>query len=802
MSHALDADSVNAPGESIAHREMLSIGLAVAGFTGFYTAFFLQSLLSGRYIAPGDAFDFGFADYLATPSLWTWNLYSGYPVAADPQSLTWYPLLHLFRVLHIGWNAFVVAPYIIASTTCFALVNRLTRSPLAAAFGGLVYGFSGAMVGNLSHFNQIHAAAWIPLVFYGLQLIREDSTRTGTAATAFAFAMMWLAGHPQIPVYTVYLAAAFVGAIQLIDRPSAAARARRVRWSAFAITLGLALAAIQLIPTLELAGFSRRSQSSWELYIYKALPVRELLTLVLPFAFGFSAPDDRSVSYLGEGSQGENLPYIGLVALALAVTGCVMRFTGRRDTRLWVGLAVVALLLAVGSATPLGTLFFYAPGYARFRMPTRHLFLAAFCLAVGAGFAFAELTRPRNMRPLGATIAGVLAIAAAIFFAFVRRAPAVASLMAGSRVYMTWTFGWPLLLGAIILSLVVLREWPSGKRALARVSGLALLVLQMLDMASFHYRVPGYANSYDNVEPQEAKLHPRMEALRHELEASGGRVLAVDGPHNPFLLPNLTRGWGMPAAGGNGPLAPFHYSQVLSMDPPGDVHADALSRSHQGADLYSIKYVLVPERSPLIGELTDQDGRWSHVENVHYYEDDPDTHYALFRNTRARPRAWCASSVVEATADESLRAIREGRLPGGAAFDPARVALVEYGTLANWQPATGGEHASDVMTRFGRAPSYRLTTAQPCLLVLSETYYPWWRASIDDEPVGISRVDFALMGVRVPPGTHVVRLELRPVSVWAGAAVSVMSLIACIVIAAPRTLTRGLTRSAVESLNR
>src|SRR5436190_4699484 len=200
MVHASAPDSIDAPAESIAHRHITSVGLALLGFTAFYTAFFLQSLLSGRYIAPGDALDFGLADYLATPSLWTWNLYSGYPIAADPQSLTWYPPLQLFRALHIPWNAFIVAPYVIASTTCFDLVHRLTRSRLAGAFSGLVYGFSGALVGNLSHFNQVHAAAWIPLVFYGLQLIREGSTRAGTAATALAFAMMWLAGHPQVPV--------------------------------------------------------------------------------------------------------------------------------------------------------------------------------------------------------------------------------------------------------------------------------------------------------------------------------------------------------------------------------------------------------------------------------------------------------------------------------------------------------------------------------------------------------------------------------------------------------------------------
>ena len=90
--------------------------VAFAGYAVFFTAFFWQSLTTGELIAPSDALDFGVAGYQAAPSLWTQGLYSGYPIAADPQSLIFYPLLELFRVLGIGWNLFMVAPFIVAAT--------------------------------------------------------------------------------------------------------------------------------------------------------------------------------------------------------------------------------------------------------------------------------------------------------------------------------------------------------------------------------------------------------------------------------------------------------------------------------------------------------------------------------------------------------------------------------------------------------------------------------------------------------------------------------------------------------------
>ena len=71
-----------------------AFAVAVALFAAFFGVVFFRALRSGEYlIAPSDALDFGVADYLSAPSYWTEGLYSGYPIAADPQSLIWYPVL-------------------------------------------------------------------------------------------------------------------------------------------------------------------------------------------------------------------------------------------------------------------------------------------------------------------------------------------------------------------------------------------------------------------------------------------------------------------------------------------------------------------------------------------------------------------------------------------------------------------------------------------------------------------------------------------------------------------------------------
>ena len=757
-------------------RDARAFAAALAGYAAFYACFFLRSLLSGNLIAPSDSLDFGVAAYLAPPMLWTGTMFSGYPIAADPQSLTWFPLLHLFRLAGLDWNLFLISAYVIASAAACLFVRRLTGSMLAGIFSGFVYGFSGVMLAHIGHFNQIHAAAWAPLGLYGLQLTREGAHRSGTAVTAFAFAMMWLAGHPQGPVYAGYLAMAFVGGSLALDRPPVRTALARLAWSACGIVIGLGIAAVSIVPMVELADFSRRAESNWELYISKALPPWQLLGLALPFAFGgFWSGGTMPVPYFGLDGPVENTGYAGLLPLALALAAPFVLSTRRREAALWLGITVVAALLCLGAATPLGTLFFHAPGYSSFRVPARHLQVVSLCLSVLSGLAFADLTRrPEGWGRLGTAVLAALAAAAVAFVVFTSRVSEVAALVASNASYRAWTITWPLALGALIIGCAAAARVFGRTRAALMVFAVILIGIQVLDLTMLHYRMPGQRLRYADVVRSEAVPHPRIRALRDELLPSGERVLASDGSRNQFLLPNLTRPWGVPAAGGTGSLGIERYLDVLGMGGPGDVYPETFSAGHRGLDLFSIRYALVPEASPVAADLARSGDRWSTVETLHYDGDDPGTFYTLFRNNRARPRAWCVPQLLRLERFQVLGSIRSGHLPDGRGeFDPARVALAEQGVLDGWQ---GGEGSAQVIANAGQR-RYLVQADQPCLLVLGEVFYPWWRATVDDNPVEIARVNHAMLGVPVPAGSHVVRLQLTPRSVHIGGVLTLISLL-------------------------
>ena len=90
-----------------------------------------------------------------------------------------------------------------------------------------------------------------------------------------------------------------------------------------------------------------------------------------------------------------------------------------------------------------------------------------------------------------------------------------------------------------------------------------------------------------------------------------------------------------------------------------------------------------------------------------------------------------------------------------------------------------GEGSSQV-PRDGRhlvIRSMRLDAAAPALLILTDSYYPGWQATLDGEAVTIYEADLLFRGVFVPEGEHQLVLSYEPVSWARGRVVSLITLI-------------------------
>jgi hypothetical protein len=96
-------------------------------------------------------------------------------------------------------------------------------------------------------------------------------------------------------------------------------------------------------------------------------------------------------------------------------------------------------------------------------------------------------------------------------------------------------------------------------------------------------------------------------------------------------------------------------------------------------------------------------------------------------------------------------------------------------------PAGGSDQAAGqaLITRW-EPDKIELTAQGEGTLVLSEIYYPGWRAWVDGKEVAVVAVDGLLRGVPLSPGPHQVILRFLPTSVYIGLALAAVAWIGVI----------------------
>ena len=107
------------------------------------------------------------------------------------------------------------------------------------------------------------------------------------------------------------------------------------------------------------------------------------------------------------------------------------------------------------------------------------------------------------------------------------------------------------------------------------------------------------------------------------------------------------------------------------------------------------------------------------------------------------------------------------------AFNPASQVILSAGEALS-EPAGASDEAVRVITYEPERVVVEATLARPGYLVLADTYYPGWRATVDGAPVTIRRANLLVRAVYLAPGQHRVEFVYAPDTLRWGAMVSGM----------------------------
>jgi Bacterial membrane protein YfhO len=136
------------------------------------------------------------------------------------------------------------------------------------------------------------------------------------------------------------------------------------------------------------------------------------------------------------------------------------------------------------------------------------------------------------------------------------------------------------------------------------------------------------------------------------------------------------------------------------------------------------------------------------------------------------PRARLVHQVIYAAPDETLQTTID-RSPDGASL-----AVLEAGDRVTVEPQrTPDDEAVWITDETPESVSLEARVAAPALLVLTDTFFPGWTATVDGVPVTIHRTDHAFRGIELSPGSRRVVFRYRPRSVVVGLSISAGALL-------------------------
>ena len=809
---------------------LAGLALFFASLLFFYDLFKGRYLLTerdlGPYFIPPRFFWVESIKHFDFP-LWNPYQFSGHPFFANPQHALLYPFNVLFFLLpfDVAFNGIILLHFFLGGLFTYLFLKDLKVNSTGALISGLIFMLSGYLLSVHSLLTILLSSVWMPLIMMFFRRAMIGQGFKNEILTAMLITISFFGGGIEI-VYGNF----FVLLIMVLFSPFpyiefVGDKPRRYRFirsvpiywgrikSLFIVSiLFLFLSAIQLFPFVELFHHSIRGSgiSYQEATIWSFAP-KDILLFFLPDAYGYFLDMKKywvtqcwfKTLYTG------GLPF--LLSSFFLIFG--------RNRKLFSILIFFPVFLSLGHYNPLYPFVFkYIPFFNGIRYPVKFLYIFILVLSITAGLGFQRLTelskecehkRYKNLFIVFSLTCGFFLLFLVLghkeieHFLKLRGIDFPQFNHLSVNLFHAKRFFFYLALFFLLIRVGDEVRW----KGWAKILLIFFLTADLLGNMGFYWK----EKTADYF--QKTRISEIISSDKDPFRIfSTGKTIAMDTPilvadPSPF---NVFKEKHLPSFNLIFRLHDIWGIDVIRLKRMDDLYKTFTSAPSISAtnliNLYGIKYII--SVTPIEGdpgfELI-----YARIEGLPGKREDllKENTIKLYKNLNPLPRAWLVKDFKVLDSKEILPMMTQKE------FRPDREVLLEEnpkweGEAIGGQPLPAGRQGGppkhrknnireplsaclparqglpqkvEIISEKNNRLQLLVNSTEDNLLVLSDTYYPGWKAFVNGKETKIYRADYTFRGIPLNAGTHQVEFVYDPISFKLGAVATFLGILGCIV---------------------
>ena len=697
-----------------------------------------------------------------------WNPYngSGMPFMATMHMGFLNPMNILFFFFSgpTAWTIYIMVQPLLVGVFTYLYCRKINLSIYASLFSSVAFMFSGFVIARIIFGEYIYVIALMPLLLYIIESFIQQPKSKKILFIPFIIFSLFVSGQPQM-VFYVSLLSFFYGFYRFIqDSKRIKIAGKDIFFLLTLILIGIGLSSIQLMPTLELF-FNAAISPATSKFIFDRflLPPYHLISLFIPNYFGNQA----TYNYWGAGDYIETVGSIGTIPLFFAFLSIVIK-RENPDSRTF--FFIVAVLSIISTLDWLGSrLLFSLPiPVVATGVPSRIFVLTTFSLIVLAGYGFDSWQSIKNIKKslLYKLLIFVLFIfiVFGITFLFYKTNLSCnnAFILNCRMIALRNTILEVITFTVIFLCTLAYIYFQQGK--IRKILPFFIIVIiTTLGLYNANKFLPfsdmkTFLPKNDVIETLQNKTQ------QDRIFSIGEATIKTDfATYYKYFDPNYYD-----------PLYIKRYGEFVSFANTGDVSAN-LSRSD----------VEIVNQATVSGSLDMRRNRLLSLLNVGYIIGNKsqkslneketivwgnDKWYIAKINTL--PRAYLVNDYELITDRKNIL----NRL-FDKDFDPQKKVILEKKPTVSLEKINLNTSTTTISTYKENTVTLTVAATQNNLLVLSDNYYPGWKAFVDEKETPIYRANYTFRAIAIPKGDYTITFMYVPTSVTLGIFLSLCSLI-------------------------